>query len=259
MKNNKNILPLERRQNILKILQKNNSVSVKELSQQFDVSRATIRNDLSDLEKKGLIKRTYGGAILDKEFGSVQEYETRMVDNIEKKSRIGKKAASLVEDKSTLMIDTGTTTLQAVKALDFNKDLTVITDSLPINRLLMNETGMEIFLLGGKISRTNQHAYGELAEENLKKFRARLSILGIMGVHPEQGFTEAERPAANIKKGMLESSQKSIVIADSTKFSTVSLVPVAGFKEVDVLITDSGADEEILADIEESGVNVITV
>jgi DeoR family fructose operon transcriptional repressor len=247
----------ERRKQIVKLLKDKKRASVNELSKNFDVSRATIRRDLSDLEKDGFLRRTHGGAILSgssKLEPSFKEKEDKLA--VEKRS-IGEKAAEIIKDGDTIFIDAGTTTKYIVDYLSDKKDLTIVTDALHIiNKINEDNLECELIVIGGSFKKTTEAMIGPMAEDYLKKLRVDKSFIGSNGFNLESAATTPDLSEAKIKEIALEIAGENYLLFDQSKWQETYFYRFAELKQIDFIITDS-IDEEKEIKLKQEKVKVI--
>lgn len=251
------MLNRERQQVILGLLNAKGAVTVGELVERFDVSEMTIRRDLLLLERKRLLRRVRGGAVSDRGRAYEPPYLTRSDEHREEKERIGRAAASLVQNGESLTLDVGTTTLEVARALLDKQDLTVITPSFRIASLLSDAPGMRIILTGGILRPGELSLVGHLAERVFADFYVDKLFLGAGGVDFEGGLTEYNLEDALVKQAMLKSAKEVILVADSSKFNRLAFTAIAPLQVVNRLVTDSGLDRESVSRLEEMGIEVI--
>ncbi|RCK72105.1 MAG: Regulatory protein, DeoR [Anaerolineae bacterium] len=253
----------ERRSRILEELKRNNLVRVVELSKQFGVSTVSIRRDLQELEEMGLLKRVAGGAVNILPNNLTPPLAQRMNQNIEKKERIGRAAASLVKPNDRLIIDSGTTTLQVAKnianRIDELQSLSVITGFLPVVRELGNCKGVHMILLGGIYLAEYDLVVGPQTIEQLKGLHADRMFLGTDGLTFQQGLTTANVLEAEVARAMVRAASEVIVVTDSSKIGVIGLATIMPIEMMHVLITDLDAPPEFVVSLQERGVDVILV
>ena len=230
----------ERRKKIIKLLEKEKRASVNELSKSFDVSRATIRRDLSELEKDGHLRRTHGGAILSgssKLEPSFKEKEDKLASE---KKKIGKKAAEIIKDGDTVFIDAGTTTRYIIDYLTDKKDLTIVTHALHVvNKINDNNLDCELVVLGGNFKRSTEAMVGPIAEDLLKKLRVDKSFIGSNGFNINSGATTPELREAKIKEIALENTGENFLLFDQSKWKEIYFYKFADFNQINYIITDA--------------------
>ncbi len=246
------MLRAQRQQEILNAV-RSGSAQVADLATAFGVSEMTVRRDLRDLEQEGKLTRVHGGAVAADE----PSFAEVVVERLEAKGRIGAAAAELVQDGQTIMLDIGTTTLQLARHLR-GRSVTVITSNLAAYEELLPETSVELVLLGGVVRRNYRSTVGVLAEDALRQLRADVAFLGASGLEQDLSVVDSTMVEVPIKRAMLASATRSVLLADSAKFGMRGVVRVCGPEELDVLITDDGAPPEARERLGRSGVEVIT-
>ncbi len=256
------MIAAERRNMIKDLLIKNKSVKVSDLVKQFDVSEETIRRDLNQLEKEGIVEKNYGGAILvDRKspHPTVLPLQERQQQFAKEKELIGRKAAELIEEGQTIILDAGTTTWHVATGLAEKGPLTIITNAMNIAEQCTTNEAASIYLLGGKLRRNSLSTVGPQAEEELQKYNANYSFLGTSGISLRHGFTSSDLYEAEMKKAMVLASHKRVVLADHSKLQKAGLTSFCTFQDVDIFITSDLADKQVLEEIAKIGVEVIVV
>lgn len=246
----------ERRLKIAEIISKDKSISVSELSKLFNVSESTIRRDLHVLEEKGFIQRTHGGAIL--KTGTHYEpafFEKEEVE-LEAKRKIGKIAASLIEEGDTILLDSGTTTLEIARNLK-NMRLTVVTNSPLIAIELSKYEDIELIVTGGIQRWRTKALVGPIAEMVIKQFKVDKAFIGTNAISFEDGLMTPDLIEANTKKAMIEVASEVYVVADHTKFGKKSFVKFADLKDITAIITDDEIDYEVVKKYEQANVEIL--
>jgi len=245
----------ERQQYILEKLKAESKVYVQELSSLFEVTQATIRADLRELESKGKLIRTHGGAIPKGKVGDESLPTDNRISNIKEKKQIALAALDFVQDGDTIAIDTGTTAYEFAKVLHVRHRLTIVTNDILIAALLEETTDFDIIMAGGAIRKGFHCTMGSKALESLQGFNVDKTFLSSNAFNIKRGFMTPIMTHAEIKKCMREIALQVILIMDSTKIGNISLYTHTKLKDVDVLITDSGisrkAREAIQASSEE--------
>ena len=230
----------ERRKEIVQILEIKKRASVNELSEEFDVSRATIRRDLSELEKKGFLRRTHGGAILSgssKLEPSFEEKEDRFAGE---KIAVGKKAAEIIKDGDTIYLDAGTTTRQIVEFIASNKNLTIVTNALHIiKKIKAINLNCELVVVGGNFKWTTEAMIGPMAEEFLKDLRVDKAFVGANGFNIKDGATTPDPKEGKIKEIALDIAAENFLIFDQSKWEEVYFYRFAELNQIDFIITDN--------------------
>jgi DeoR family transcriptional regulator of aga operon len=250
------ILTIDRRMKILELLNLNGQVSVNELSNLFSVSQVTIRNDLSQLEKKGLLIKTRGGGLKTQRVGIDQHLNEKAKIFSKEKQSIGKRAATFINDEDTIIIDSGTTTLEVTKNLKTVKNLTVITNALNIASQLINDK-IRVILLGGILRHESLSLIGSIAEDSIKNFYCDKLFIGVDGIDSQTGIFTPNPEEAQLNRLMIEVSKEIIVVTDSSKFKRKSLAFIAPISKINMVVTDSKIPEDELKNLQNLGIKVI--
>lgn len=246
----------ERREKILEILNKQGSVDVSELAKLFNLTEMSIRKDLNYLSNQGKLQRTYGGALSWTTSTLELSLREKQERNLLEKSLIGRKAASIIQDGDTIMLDSGTTTQQVAKNLTEHKNLTVITNGINIINTIAGIEGITLYTVGGQIGTKSYAIVGSEAEKALKKYFAKLCIIGVEGVDLEKGLTSNSQMDANITMILVERASKRILVTDSSKIGQVALIPVCPLENIDILVTDEGTPQSFIDEAQKRGVEV---
>jgi DeoR/GlpR family transcriptional regulator of sugar metabolism len=233
----------ERRRKIVEIIQESGSMTVTELCELFDVSEMTIRRDLRDLDKHGVLRRVHGGAVSNLGRSYEPPYTIRSTRQADNKVAIGQKAAELVMDGDSIALDVGTTTLEIARALKGKRNLTILTGSIPIaNEIVSNlslNSDVRLILTGGIVRPDELSLVGHIAERAYDDFHVDKAFIGVGGLSLEDGLTEYNIEDARVKKTLSEHAHQRIVVADSTKLGRTTFSAVAPLSIVDILVTDS--------------------
>lgn len=241
----------ERREAILEIIKEQKQVKIIELSTIFNVSRETIRNDLYEIEQtEGLIKKVYGGAVLD-ETTKESAYDKRKETNSEAKKQIAQTAANLVEDGDTIYLDYGTTVLNLAELLVDKKDLTVVTNTLPIINVLAEYENINLFVPGGVIRRNEFSFAGASAMRAIDDIYVDIGFFGCSGINDKSGITNIFEGEVDFSRKILQQSTNAIVLTDHTKFGITSYKQLAKFTEIDMIITDEIKDPDLKDNIQQ--------
>lgn len=244
-------IPAQRRKEILDAV-RSGAMHVADLATSFGVSEMTVRRDLRTLAREGKLERVRGGAV---RASREPPFEQIAVERFEAKDRIGAAAAALVEDGQTVMIDIGTTTLQAARHLH-DRDITVVTSSLAVYEELVPDPAIELLLPGGLVRRNYRSLVGVIAEDSLRKLKADILFLGTSAVDPELGVWDSTMVEVPIKRAMIEAAECVVLLADGEKFSMAGLVWVTDAGSLDHIVTDGPVPAACRPAIEESGVEV---
>ncbi len=232
-------------------------VDVRELAELLDVTPETVRRDLTALERQGILHRVHGGAIPIERLGiepAVAEREGRMAPE---KDRIAIAALDELPDGGAILLDAGTTTIRLAELLPTDRELTVVTHSLPIASLLALRANLTLHLLGGVVRGRTLAAVGPWAERELKDVYADVAFLGINGLTVSQGLTTPDLAEAGIKRALVASARRTVVLADHTKIGRSDFAQVAPLSAVDTLVTDAGLEPDVADEIESAGPRVV--
>lgn len=246
---------------IITLLEKKGSVSVSELSGVLNVSEFTIRRYLEELEKEGILTRTYGGAVKkDKPLSPEFFFGEKAKKNLKEKRIIAELASSLIKDGETIFLDTGTTTLEIARILSkSDKSLVVATNSLPVVSELSHNPRIKIFVIGGFLRHELMDFTGPFSEQELNVLNFDQAFLGVDGISSDKGLTTTDITTAKIEEAVMDRSRVINIVADFSKIGKVSLIPYGRIKERKVkriLITDFRADKEELEKIKKAGIEV---
>ena len=248
----------ERRDCIEELIRENKEVDVNYIKDQFNVSSVTIRNDLMYLERKGVIKRPFGKAVW-REDPISGGFDLASVENLEYKEKIGKFAASLIEENDSVMLYTGTTTLQVARHLDEDKSIIAVTNSIYIAHELRRFTRIRPVLIGGNFSVDTGASYGVQAIHQLRQYNIDKLFLSLDGIDAERGITNNYPYEADLNFSLIEAAKQIIVVADHTKIGKTHFVHMGNIQDVDILVTDTKAPKDKIEAIRAKGVKVYQV
>ncbi|MBO1264435.1 DeoR/GlpR transcriptional regulator [Proteiniclasticum sp. SCR006] len=233
----------ERQRKIIEMMEESSSLKVAELAAHFDVSESTIRRDLQELEEHQILKRTHGGAVSIQKRGFEPTFKEKKEEFSHEKKRIGELAAELVEDGYSVILDTGTTTLEIAKRIR-NKKITVITNSLDIAEELSEVENIELIMTGGTLRGNTRAMVGYLTENTLKNFRADIAFIGANGITGKDGATTPNHVEAMTKRAMIASANRVYLVADTSKFGNVSFAVITPVNQITGIITAGEMNEE---------------
>jgi DeoR/GlpR family transcriptional regulator of sugar metabolism len=221
------------------MIEEDGMAKVTALSKIFKVSEVTIRQDLESLEKKGVIKRQYGGAYLCTIENQVRSFSLQPRENDELKEKIGEKAASYINDFDTIILDSGTTTTRIVSYMKGLKDVTIITNALNIATIAGTEPGINVMVTGGEFKAPTLSLSGEKAAQFFKGLHVDKLFLATAGISLKSGLTYPSISDIPVKRAMIECADKVYLVADSSKIGKCSLASLGALGLIDYLITDS--------------------
>lgn len=250
---------VERRVLILEKLASNGQVDVNSLSKELGVSEVTIRNDLAKLEKKNMLIRARGGAIKLDRVGIDFTISDKNKQNYEQKKKIGLTAAGLIEDGDTIILDSGTTTMEVAKNLSKVSDLKVITNALNVASHLADNKDVNVLVPGGFLRKNSMSLVGATAEESFRNYFCDKLFIAVDGFSTIHGLSTPNVEEAHLNRVMINISKKVIVVTDSSKFLKRSFAFIAPISEVDIVISDSGIPDEDRKNLESAGIEVIIV
>jgi Transcriptional regulators of sugar metabolism len=238
----------ERHQRIQKLLQEKGRVEVAELSKIFQVSEDSVRRDLRLMEEKGLLTRTYGGAILPEQVGFTLSYRERQEVNIEVKAAIAKVAAVAIQNHDTVLLDASSTVAEMVPFLNRISGLTVITNSVAIaHDVLHFTTGCQLFVVGGTVNRDRQNMTNIESIQVIESLAVDKTFLGACSISAERGLSATTFDEAAIKKAMVTVAKEVFILAESAKFGQRSLADIGPLKPEYHIISDRNITAEMLA------------
>ncbi len=249
----------DRHENILEILRKQNSVSVASLASQLNVSEVTIRKDLSYLESLNLLYRAHGCAILINPYINDRHVNEKEKFNAEKKRAIGIRAASMISDNDTIIIASGTTVMSLAREIRTNTHLTVITAAVNVASILAKDRNIEVVQLGGILRNSSVSAVGPYAEKMMQDFSCSKLFIGVDGFDTTFGLTTTNLLEANLNRMMINAAQKTVVLADSSKFGLRGFIKICDITEIDQVITDSDAPPHFIEKLNDLGIEVVQV
>ena len=232
------MLAIERKNEILARLSMEGKVLVSDLSREYGVTEETIRRDLEKLEKEGLAKKTYGGAVKNDNFNVDLPFHVRKQTNVDSKRYIASIIGSMIQDGDYLMLDSSTTALYVIKNILHKKKITLITNSIEILLELSNKSDWTVISTGGMLKEGGLSLVGYQAERMVASFHVDLAICSSKGIDSVMGITDSNERDAEIKKAFFKSAKKRILALDSSKFDKPSFVQVCDIADVDLIVTE---------------------
>jgi DeoR/GlpR family transcriptional regulator of sugar metabolism len=258
LKKNSSLLPAERQQRILEILQEQFTIRGSRLSEILGVSEMTVRRDLDTLEKKGHLERTHGGAVFRQQrVAGKFHYQSAIKKNLREKKKIAQKAASMIQPHDTIYLGEGTTAVQMVQFVEPGMPFTIFTNNLGITAE-MDNLAAELILLPGTYNPGTHSVAGPLTMEMIRSINATKVFLGADGLSLNAGLTTADLEIAVIERSMIRHTRgQVIVMADDQKFGLVAEISIAPVKHVDVLITNRDIPDDFKEDLDVMAVQVV--
>jgi DeoR/GlpR family transcriptional regulator of sugar metabolism len=248
------MLKRERQSFILRQVNLHNKVLSSDLSQEMQVSEDTIRRDLNELSDGGKIIKVHGGA-LSKSFHL--SIKSSNVYSLDEKKTIAQKASHLIKDGMFVLTTGGTTIIELAKALPPELSATFITVSLPVAYEYIHHPNIEVIFIGDKISKSAQISIGGEAISKIRQIKADLCFLGTNAIDVTNGITESDWDVVQVKKAMIETSEKVISLAISEKLNTVQRIKICEVNDIDVLITELDNEDDLLLPYQRAGIHTL--
>lgn len=252
------MLTEERKQKIVEMVESKGIVQVKQLSELFDVSIFTVRRDLSELEERGLIRKTHGGAIRIEKTAWLPTAEEGLKEAAAEKMAIAVKASGYIDNGDTIFLPGSTINLMLVQYIK-DKKIIVVTNSLDIAKSLSQYEGIETIMIGGRIKNYKGNVLGSHAIFELGNFHFDRSFLPCAGVHSRAGITTSSIDSADLSAAVINSTDENIVVADYRKIGRITFTKICDLDRIKRLITDSRADADELKEISKKKVLVDVV
>ncbi|NJD03748.1 MAG: DeoR/GlpR transcriptional regulator [Ruminiclostridium sp.] len=249
----------QRQKDLIDLLSINNVMSISDLSQRLKSSMMTIRRDLEYLDKKGLVKKMHGGALMVKQEPGQPSFFERIEEFDEEKARIGKAAAAMIKNGSIVFFDAGTTPLAIIEHIPDDIEFTAITTGLMTAVALCGKPKASIINIGGNIHQSSYSATNYLAIEYIKRFNADIAFISTKAISIPSGTFEAQLPLIEVKKAIVSVSNEIILLADHSKFEAKSLCHSIPLEDIDTIITDSKVSPEIVDMLRNKDKKVILV
>jgi DeoR/GlpR family transcriptional regulator of sugar metabolism len=248
---------IERQNQILQLLARLSRLTINQVCETFSVSQATARRDLESLASQGKIQRVHGGAIPIRRANPEPPILVRSSEQEAEKQRIGRLAASLIEDGEAIFLGSSTTVLEVAKNLGQRRDLTVLTNSLPVMNLLAGQPEITLVTLGGVLRKSELSFIGHITEKSLAEVRVDKVFFGVRCLSLEHGLTNDYLPETLTDRAILGMGGCVIIVADYSKFNRVSTAFLAPLSAMHTLVTDGQAPTEFLSALESRGVQIM--
>lgn len=249
----------ERRKKILDIVEEKGFVKVLELSKLLNCSEVTLRSDIKQLDKEGLLLRTHGGAMKVEEEKSTPYNDEKISKDKDKKIKITRAAYDLINNGDTIIIDDATTSFYLTKHIKANsdKEITIVTNSLLVATELLGQKHVNLFMIGGQISYDMAATMGDLANSNIEGFHVDKAFIGVHGLNFNLGITSIGSIQMQVKKSIINAANEVIVLADSSKFGGAYLSVICPMDRISKVITDKMIDQKYIELAKENHVNLI--
>lgn len=247
----------ERQREIARRARQDGRVEVAALAEELGVAGETIRRDLGVLERQGALRRVHGGALPVETFGLDTPVAVREAEMAAEKERIGKAALAELPAEGTVLLDAGTTTMQLALALPDDCRLTVVTNSLPIALQLSAHPHLTLLTVGGRVRGTTQAQVDRWALRALAEIRVDAAFMATNGLSVEGGLTTPDLAEASVKEAMIGCARHVALLADHTKVGADHFARFGALSDIDLLLTDTGLDDDTAADLERAGLEVV--
>jgi DeoR family transcriptional regulator, fructose operon transcriptional repressor len=258
MKVNTQMNPEVRKKVILDMLNNKESITIQEVVKRCDVSEITIRRDFDELESKGLMIRTHGGAVKSKAGDQLFMYDVKINQNKTNKEAICEVASRFIKNDDIIFIDCGTTLIHLTKFIQKLDSVIVITNSLPVVSELINFSNIKLILIGGEAVNERKAIYGPFAERSISQYHANKAFIGADGVSMKKGLSSFDEKEGAITLRMAENADEVFLLCDSTKIERNSFVKFASLSAVDYLITDKDVNKKYISEYKAHNVKIIT-
>lgn len=249
------MLGIERRQKIMEKLQLEQKVYVADLSKLFGITEETVRRDLEKLEAENLLRRSYGGAILAEHTSEDISFIRRSAMNSAGKEAIAQKAASLLHDGDTIMVDSSTTCMALFKVLQ-QKNLTIITNSIRLIHRFLNAP-FKFISTGGSLRSNSGALTGNVACNTLRKYFVDRAVISCKGLDMTKGIMESNEEESIIKQVMIEQAKQTILLADHSKFSRTAFTRTCAIEQISTIVTDEEPNADWKAFIAEKQIELL--
>jgi DeoR family transcriptional regulator of aga operon len=257
LNSNSSLSSVERQNQIVQLIARNQRITVAMICEAFDVSEATARRDLEALAVQGKAQRVHGGAIVLHAAPPELPMLQRQGDQAEEKLRIGQAAATLIQDGETIFLGSGTTVLEVARALRSRHNLTVITNSLPVVNILADLTDITLVCLGGILRPSELSFIGHITEQALSEVRADKIVIGTRAINLEQGLTNDYLPETMTDRAILRAGREVIVVGDSSKFGRVATVLLAPIESIHTIVTDTRIPADFVSEVRARNIQLI--
>ncbi|GAB4483007.1 MAG: DeoR/GlpR family DNA-binding transcription regulator [Anaerolineales bacterium] len=252
-----NLSNIERQEQIVQLIARQKRVTVNDLCDVFSISKATARRDLETLANQGRIQRVHGGAILVNKAPPEMPILQRQDEQREEKRLIGIAAAKLVADGSTVFLGSGSTVLEVARNLRDRKNLTVITNSLPVINILSDIQDITLVVIGGLFRKSELSFIGHITELALKEINVDQVIVGARAISLTHGITNDYLPETMTDRAIIRTGRKVILVVDHTKFGRIATAYLAPLDSIHTVVTNCSAPNSFCDELEQRGIQVI--
>ena len=250
-----------RQQKIRELVEQGGSVTVADLAARFNTSLITIRRDLHHLQKQGVLSRTHGGAIAEAEAAefAATPYTAREASHANEKRAIARRAAEMVRDGDSLIMNAGTTMQSLANALRERQNLRIVTNGVTVAAEFGANNSVQVYLIGGIVDHAKMATVGQAAEDALRDIRVPRAFLGVSGISVEEGLAMYKQQEAQINRTFIGCAREVTVLVDSSKFSSQAMYRIAPLSQVHRIITDAGISDADKRRIVDMGIELVTV
>lgn len=250
------VISSERQQKILEMLREKTIIKISDIAKTFSVSIETARRDIHALASKNLCKKIYGGASLISSVPYELSYSSREVINRQEKISIGTKAAELITEDKTIILDVGTTIIELARRIKNKKNITVLTNSLSIINELAS-TDISLHIMGGKLNSNFLTMTGSFTLSALKHFFVDIAFIGAGGITLEDGVSDYNIEEAQVRRFSIERSNRTVLLVDSSKFENNAFAMVCSLKDIDTIVTDWKINPKIVKSLRDMKIEVL--
>lgn len=247
----------ERQQEILRRARADGRVDVVRLAEELAVTSETVRRDLTVLERAGVVRRVHGGAIPIERLGFEPALAARDAVLTGEKERIAKAALAELPDGGAIIVDAGSTTGRLAEVLPADRELTVVVNAPPLATSLAMRPNVTVIMLGGRVRGRTLATVDDMALAPLSQLHVDVAFMATNGLSVECGLTTPDPAEASVKRAMISAARRTVLLADHTKVGNDYLARFGSLSEVDLLITDTGLDDDVAEELEQAGLRVV--
>lgn len=243
---------------VIEYLKEHHTATFAELAEVNQVSVDTVRRDVDKMDKAGMLRKVRGGAVYHNDELTTQRIEMRGISGKEEKKQIAESLYDYIVDGQCIALNSGNTCAAVAHYLaEKYFRLTIITNNLKVIKILSQKKDFMLIVPGGIVDGREDALYGELCEQEIRKYNIDLAILGVYGISLEKGVTDFRIHQAGIMRSMMESAKRTVALADYSKFGKISYVNVCGLEEIDGIITDQKLSDEIKEAFEKKKIRIV--
>ncbi|MBO3746790.1 DeoR/GlpR transcriptional regulator [Streptosporangiaceae bacterium NEAU-GS5] len=247
----------ERHQEILQRARSQGRVDVVTLAEEFGVTTETIRRDLTALERAGVLRRVHGGAIPVERLAFEPALAARDEVMTAEKERIAKAALAELPQDGAIVLDAGSTTGRLARVLPADRELTIVVNSPPLAAALATRPNLSVIMLGGRVRGKTLATVDDWALQPLSQLHVDVAFMATNGCSVSKGLTTPDPAEAAVKRAMIKCARRRVLLADHTKFSSDYFARFGALDEIDLIISDSGLDAGLAADLAAAGPDVV--